>query len=71
MNTVAKPTVYVSTQEAARQLGVSLPTIRGLITDGQLDAWPQRTVTGTRIHAWKVSQASIDSYPRRARLAIG
>lgn len=57
---------YVSTREAARQLGVSLPTIRGLITDGQLDAWPQLT----RIHAWKVSQASIDSYPRRARLAL-
>ncbi len=66
-----QPAIYVSTREAARQLGLSLPTIRGLITDGQLDAWPQKTVTGTRIHAWKVSQASIDSYPRRARLAAG
>ena len=68
---MSAPTVYVSTKEAARQLGLSLPTIRDLIADGQLDAWPQRTVTGTRIHAWKVSQTSIDSYPRRARLAAG
>lgn len=66
----ARQVAYVSTQEAARQLGLSVPTIRGLISDGQLEAWPQRTVTGIRIHAWKVSQASIDSYPRRARLAV-
>lgn len=62
---------YVSTVEAGRQLGLSLPTIRALIADGQLDAYPLHTVTGSRVHAWKVSQASIDSFPRRARLALG
>lgn len=61
---------FVSTRVAAEQLGVGVDTVHALISDGQLDAWPQRT-PGGRVHAWKVSQASIDSYPRRARLAAG
>lgn len=61
---------FASTRVTAEQLGVGIDTVHALIADGQLDAWPQRT-PGGRVHAWKVSQQSIDSYPRRARLAAG
>lgn len=61
---------YVSTRSAADQLGVGLQTIYALIAEGELYAYPHIT-PGGRIHAWKVSQASIDSYPRRARMSLG
>mgnify|MGYP000981131300 CR=1 FL=1 len=59
---------YVSVPAAASQLGIGVKAVRALIAEKQLDAWPQ-TTPGGRIHAWKVSQTSIDSYPRRARIA--
>lgn len=55
----------ISTNEAARILAVSRPTIVAMIRARELDGYPQRTLRAGHIHAWKVYADSVERYQAR------
>lgn len=62
--------VYISTGEASKRLGQSIPTVMALLHAGELSGYPQTTAISGRIHAWKIAESSIDAYVRRQRVKV-
>ncbi len=62
--------VFVSTAEAARQLGICTKSVLALIHAGELAGYAHTTAISGRVHAWKVEQSSITAYVARQRRRI-
>ena len=62
--------VFVSTSEAARKLGICSKSVLALLHAGELDGYAHTTAISGRVHAWKVAERSIDAYVARQRRRI-
>ena len=62
--------VFVSTKEAGRRLGICPKSVLALMHSGQLSGYPFTTQISGRVHAWRISEASIDAYIARQRRKV-
>lgn len=62
--------VYVSTNEAARRLGLCTKSVLAMLHAGELSGYAFTTAISGRVHAWKIADSSIQAYVARQQRRI-
>ena len=62
--------VFVSTKEAGCRLGICSKSVVALLHAGELSGFPFTTAVSGRVHAWRISEASIVAFIARQRRKV-